>query len=296
MRLTRSILLGLALFAGSIGHSGSRLAARPVKGLFWKATSGTRTLYLLGSIHVGDSRMYPLPKEIEGAFERSAALVVESYSPNDSQADVDAFMDKHGVYPEGESLFRHLSSGTEDKLRQFASKNGVDATNLGSLKPWVVMMVTGFWPMISGGKTPSAPGIDDYFIGKAKDHKPIVGVETTEFQLNQLASIPDESQIAILTDALASSSTGEPDLEELWAAGNAAKIEKVTTGSFAKYPAIRKRLLEERNSHMVAVALSTLSSKNPCFLVVGAAHMLGPDGIVNLLRRKGFQVSAVHPG
>ena len=292
MRPLTSLLVTLGLCVHALASPPPALA---VKGLFWKATKGAKTLYLVGSVHVGDPKLYPLPADIEHSFSRSAALVVESYSPKDSPEAVDAFMDEHGVYPAGDSIFKHLKPGPEDRLRAFAGKNNIDATNLSTLKPWVVMMVTGFWPMINGGKSPDVPGIDDYFIGKAKGGKPIVGVETTEFQLNLLASIPEDLQIAMLSDALMGPSGQQESLQDAWIAGDAMKIERNSTDSFRKYPLVRQRLLDDRNVRMVSVALSTLQTKDPVFMVVGAAHMFGPDGIVSLLRHKGFQVSAIHP-
>src|ERR1700761_9739783 len=71
--------------------------ARPHRIFMWKATSPTTTIYLLGSIHVGDSGMYPLPKEVESAFSAAKVLAVEINVKKLDQSKVMATVQQYGL-------------------------------------------------------------------------------------------------------------------------------------------------------------------------------------------------------
>ena len=97
----------LALLLPSEPASASR---RGNKLFLWKLTSPTTTAYLLGTPIAGVKDLYPLPKEIESAFESSKVLVVDS-DPSDAKA-VQQSMREHGLYPAGDGLSRHLPAET----------------------------------------------------------------------------------------------------------------------------------------------------------------------------------------
>jgi len=77
---------------------------KPRRFLMWKAASPTTTVYLVGSIHLGDSSMYPLPKEAESAFAAAKVLAVEINIKNADQAKMVGLIQKYGLYTGDDSL------------------------------------------------------------------------------------------------------------------------------------------------------------------------------------------------
>src|ERR1051326_4254621 len=98
---------------------------KPRRFLMWKASSPTATLYLVGSIHVGDKSMYPLPPEVESAFAAAKVLAVEINIKNVDKMKAMELIQQNGMYPAGDSLSRHISKENSDALDEFCKKHSL---------------------------------------------------------------------------------------------------------------------------------------------------------------------------
>src|ERR1700704_2228926 len=141
LRRHRIHLIWILLLA-SVGIAQSQAAApaqpKPRRFLMWKATSPTTSIYLVGSIHVGDSSMYPLPKEVESAFTAAKALAVEINIKNVDQTKAFGLIQQYGMYSGGDSLTKHLSKETLASLDDYCTRHSVPRMGMEQLKPWVV--------------------------------------------------------------------------------------------------------------------------------------------------------------
>src|SRR5450755_3071595 len=134
-----TVLLVLLAFLGvAQAQQAAPAQARPRRFLMWKATSPTTTVYLVGSIHLGDSTMYPLPKEIESAFATAKVLSVEINIKNADQAKTMGLVQKYGMYSGDDSLTKHLSKETLAALDDYCTRHNVPRAGMEQLKPWVV--------------------------------------------------------------------------------------------------------------------------------------------------------------
>lgn len=147
-------------------------------------------------------------------------------------------------------------------------------------------------------------GIDKYFLDRAPSSKPpkrIEQLETAEFQLNLLSSMPESLSDEFLSNSLGESSQAVKDdtkLEKLWIDGDAEALNAALPKSPPHLAKIMRALREDRNPHMADVAEKYLKSGGPCFFVVGAAHLIGDEGVIALLKKRGysvFQVPATAP-
>src|ERR1051326_7487310 len=111
---------------------------KPRRFLMWKASSPTATLYLVGSIHVGDKTMYPLPPEVESAFAAAKVLTVEINIKDVDKMKAMEMMQANGMYPAGDSLSKHISKETSGALDAFGTEHSLPRTGLDQLRPWVV--------------------------------------------------------------------------------------------------------------------------------------------------------------
>ncbi|MDE3165900.1 MAG: TraB/GumN family protein [Acidobacteriota bacterium] len=290
--------LGLWIAAGLLlaAHATAQQPAAPAtrKAIFWRASSPTSVTYLLGSIHLGSKDMYPLPKEIEDAFAQSSVLLVEADIRHVDMAKAQAAIFAKGMYPEEDSLWNHISPGTREKVEQFCDRYQFPSMMLGRLKPWVAAITISTVPMMKAGLDPSL-GIDMYFLNKA-DGKRIVEIESTDWQIDLLSGFSPELQEKLLA-ASADEGLDMQDtvkrLQDAWISGDAGKLEAITEESTRTPPEITRAVLQDRNPHMADAAETCLKGKQQAFLVVGAAHMLGKDGIVALLEKRGYKVEQV---
>lgn len=295
-----SKVLGLLIAAGLIltgyapAQQASPAAPATKKAIFWKVTSPTSVTYLLGSVHLGSRDMYPLPREIEDAFASSSILLVEADIRHADMAKAQAAIFAKGMYPEGDSLWNHVSADTRKKVEQFCEHYQIPAEFLARMKPWVVAITMSTVPMMKAGLDPNL-GIDMYFLNKAGD-KRIVEIESTDWQIDLLSSFSPELQEKLLAASADEGMDMEKDLKRLqdaWASGNADRLEAITKESTRTPEEITRALLQDRNPHMADAAEKCLNGKEQAFLVVGAAHMVGKEGIPALLEKRGYKVEQV---
>src|SRR5262249_31866412 len=121
----RSACLGLltAALAGLVvakDPAPPRKAGQPL--FLWKVTSATNTVYLFGSVHAGEKDFYPLPEEVERAFARCKALVLEVDVNKLDQAGLRRLLLDRATYPRGQNLWKHLSKETAASLKKYCAR------------------------------------------------------------------------------------------------------------------------------------------------------------------------------
>ena len=298
-------LAGLLLCTGAYAQT-KPVTATPVaqkKCLLWKAISGNNIVYLLGSIHLGSKNMYPLPKVIEFAYSRAKTLVVEVDIDNLDQSAAMGFITAKGMYQGDDNLWKHVSKETADKIKKYVAKYTTPnstpiADSLGMFKPWVASVELAMLPMQKAGMDASL-GIDKYFLDRAHAAKPpkkIEQVETADFQLKLLSSLPDSLADEFLNFTIGEADTSkdqDSQIEKLWINGDAEELDKVISETPKDLEGIQRAMREDRNPHMTDVAEKYLKGGGPCFFVVGAAHLIGKEGVIALLKKRGYTVFQV---
>lgn len=266
----------------------------PSRGFLWKAENEGNTVYLLGSIHIADSAMYPLRKEIQQAYEASDFLVVEADITKANEPKVQELVLELSSYQDGSSLKDHLSADTYKKLNTILVENGLQAGAFDAFKPWSVSSTLDYLKAAKSGYD-AGIGIDMFFLSQAiKQKLPILELESIEFQLNMLDNFSAELQDEMLAGAIENyyaEESGIDELTEMWKTGDEKMLLDVTLE--AKDQAeLNIAMLTDRNLTMVDKIDGYLKKKDGStyFVVVGAAHMLGEEGIVALLEKKGYKV------
>jgi uncharacterized protein YbaP (TraB family) len=268
------------------------------KSFIWKVSSTTTSAYLLGSIHAAKPDIYPLDSAIEDAFASAKYLVVEVNVNNVDNQKVTDILLEHGVYPLGEGLRDNLSSSLYDALTEQFERFGVNIAILDSYRPWVILMTLEQLTLQDLGYLPEN-GIDYYFLDKAAQTKMILELETAEFQLELLYSLPDELIIKSLEYDV-ENMTLQEDMEELlqiWEDGDAAKMESMLFEGLTEEPELApyyEKLFDERNFIMAVKIEEFLADDEIYFVVVGAGHLVGENGLVNLLSEKGYTIEQLN--
>ena len=271
-------------------------AAQAVGGrhFLWRISKGRETLYLLGSIHALNPRDYPLPAEMETAFRRSTALVEEinltTVSPERTRREALRL----GSYPKGKSLLTELPPVVYAQIAAGARKLGIDMERLEHVRPWLGSIAVLDRQLTQAGFSPS-DGVDYHFASEAQTlHKPIIGLETPGYQLRLLANLPAQVQQEMLLESLNEAGNFNKEMHDLitaWKQGDTAALEKIRQRDFGNYPLIYKLLIADRNRTWMPRLERLLRSGRRYFVVVGALHLVGPDGLIARFEKAGYRVA-----
>lgn len=264
------------------------------QGFMWEVESNGNTVYLVGSMHIADDSFYPLRKEFEEAFAEADYLGVEiDISKAADEAQQKLVLDL-GSYQEGTTLKDHISNETYTQLGEILKKNGMEPDALDTFKPWVVETTLSSLKSMKAGYEASA-GIDLYFIQKAIERKlPVIELETYESQLGMFNNFSRELQEKTLKATLDNFDVLDETVNhmaEMWKTGNDEQLLELTK-SLSDDEEYNKAMLTDRNIGMADKIDGYLKNGKgeEYFIVVGAAHYLGDNGIVKLLEDKGYTV------
>jgi hypothetical protein len=291
-RALRAAALGLALLAPLLAPA--QPGSTP---LLYEVKSDTNTVYLLGTVHVGSRQMYPLSPQVEEAFARSRVLVLEA-DPEDQSGVVAAV--QRSLYQPPDNLGNHVSAELLAQLRAVLPKVGLPIEYAHTMKPALLAMTVTMMEVGRLGYDP-AMGVDVHFARRAKERgMPLEQLESMDEQMRMLESLSAPTQQAMLAYAVQSIADGsfETELRDMmaaWSAGDEAGLRASVERESAALPAgpgdeLRDAMYARRNATMAARVEAMLARDAPHFVAVGAGHLLEQDGVVELLRKRGFTV------
>jgi uncharacterized protein YbaP (TraB family) len=262
------------------------------KTFMWKVRSRTTTVYILGSIHFMKKELYPLNRRIESAFDKSDVLAVEANVDDVSKLDIQGLLEK-AFYPDDDTLEKHVSSETYGRVKKAFEEFGIPAWLMDKQKPWLLALTLESLGLVKLGFDPSY-GIDMHFLSEASGKKKIKELESMDYQINLLSGFSDSEQEAFLLSTLKDLKSHEKEVDKLldaWNSGDTVGMESILQKSVLEdkgMASVYDKLVYERNRNMALKVEGYLKTGETHFVVVGAAHLLGEKGIINLLRQKGY--------
>ncbi|MFO1170866.1 MAG: TraB/GumN family protein [Hyphomicrobiaceae bacterium] len=277
--------------------------------IFWLIEKeGHEPSYLLGTVHLTDDRVKRLPVAAELAFAKAKHVAVETFF--DSEEDIQHVLESmpaEAVSSTDEHLSAHLRVEEYARLTALAEAAGIDKSELDGLKPWVAeMLVRG--PTCEARRVEAGELVlDAWLAGRAlRRGLPLRKLETVAEQFETLAAIPYDQQLAMLRYALADKPSRAQDETEtligLYLRRQIPATDALTRmlapdGAVANayLAAYWGDLIDRRNRRFVANA-QPLLDQGRVFIAVGAAHLPGENGVVAMLRKAGYRVSAADDG
>lgn len=270
--------------------------ARP---LLWKVSDADNSVYLLGSFHLLKEADYPVPTEVDRAFDDAEALVFEIDPQAMTSPDALASMQKFMAYDEGKSLRTVLPKATLDKLEAMVAASGGSLAAMEGSEPWAVSLGLLMGVTQAMGFRPDL-GLDRHLMERAaKAGKPTSGLETVDDQFRAMDSVPHAEQAKGLDEFLEDPRKLVQQMDQLhawWRAGDVARLDAEMRAEMAsETPATYRLLNVDRNKAWLPQVEKRLtgSTKDDTLVVVGALHLLGADGLVERLRAKGYAVERV---
>jgi uncharacterized protein YbaP (TraB family) len=266
------------------------------KSFLWEIQSEKGNSYLFGSVHLLKKEHYPLKKVIEDSFDQSDVLVLEIDLSGDNLLKAGMYLLQKGQYPEGETLKDNISEKTYQLLEDKAKTMEMNLEWLNGWKPWMAALHILERKLIHLGYTPGH-GVDFYFLNKSIGKKEIQGLETIELQVGLFENFSKDESEKFLLSTIMEADQLEKEMDKMiaaWSTGDVEKMEKTMAETIQEYPeleAFYKKLNDDRNVKMVEKIVSLLKTDKKYFIVVGAAHMIGKNGLVQLLKNKGYKVN-----
>ena len=290
--LCRLLLIAAALATGNVLAQNTGVTP-----LIWEVRSAGNAVYLLGSIHLGRSDMYPMGPVVEKAYQASKVVALEA-DPTDQQAIAAAIAD--AFYRPPESLQKHLPRPLLTKLAAVLERLGIPLEQAQGMKPFMVAMTLASIEYARAGFDPSL-GVDMHYAQRAKeDGKPVVELESFGGQIALMNSMSDRLQESLLQVTLESIEKGEISslveaMIDAWKSGDGKKLQGAVSAEERKLPVaqaqeFRRKFMKDRNFTMATKIESMLEGTDVHFVAIGAAHLLGPDSVLQILSERGYKV------
>ena len=264
------------------------------RSFLWRVQSKTNTVYVLGSIHFFKKEAYPLHRKIESAFNQSEVLVVEANVNDIAKLDIEKLVES-AMYLGPETLERHVSAETYELIKKETGRLGIPLELINRQKPWFLALVLESLELLKLGFDPNY-GIDKYFLSRATGKKKIVELESLDYQIDLLSKFSDQEQELFLLYTVKDLRVLRQELDRLtqaWISGDAKGMESIMTRGFAedrRMSSLYEKLILERNRSMASKIEEFLRNKEIYFAVVGAAHLVGNQGIIEILKGRGYLV------
>jgi uncharacterized protein len=292
-RVNRVLARRAAIVATVAAASVLQATAAAARDFLWKISAKQGVIYLVGSVHVLTKDYYPLSAGLETAFKDCDVLVEETDIGELWSSDSQLQILTKGMLPAGQSLDKVVSASTYAQVTKRLANLGMPVEPLKQLKPWMLALTLLQFEWQKAGFDPNL-GLDKHFYDRAhSEGKSTQGLETAEYQISLLDGLTAEQQDRMLADTLKDLDTEIANFDKLvsaWKGGDAATVERITLADLKQDPVIYRRLLIDRNRNWLPKLEALFSRPGHAFVVVGAAHLIGPDGLLAMLKAKGYSV------
>ena len=260
---------------------------------FWVVKGARNNVYLLGSVHVLKPSDSDLPPEALRAYANAKSLVMEIDLNDATSAAMLAADTNLESLPQGQSLAEVLGPSVYERFAAHLQALGLDPEAFSSFQPWFAAMAMQEAELAQQGFQAGA-GVDEQFSQRAAvDHKPIIGLETIDQQLGIFAGLSAEQQRRFLLYMLddADDTVHSADaVVSAWRTGDVPQLERLLRESSEQYPELFRMLTTDRNRRWMPTVTRLLQEPQDYLVIVGALHLVGRDGLVQLLQQAGYPV------
>ncbi|MCC3861482.1 TraB/GumN family protein [Pseudemcibacter aquimaris] len=262
----------------------------------WLIEKGEAKTYMLGSIHLLPPEVKWYEGRIENIVNDADEVVFEVHMTPEKQRLAQQITLQNGMLTPGDNLGNYMSAEELEFVKTKATEFGIPAASVVNFKPWFASVALSVSAIIREGWNPES-GVDKYIDGIATSKNiPISELETLEAQMKTLYDHPLEVQAAMLIDTLQQLQ----DIKEVtmgminsWADGDEDKMVETLIVPMKKQEEVYQKLLIERNQSWIPVIENLINKQQTTLIVAGAAHFVGDDGVIKMLRDKGYDVKKV---
>lgn len=267
------------------------------RGLLWEIDRGGATpSYLFGTLHSSDRRVTTVPPAVDAALAGAQSFSMEVLAEGGASVSLDPMF-----YDDGRMLKSVLGGPLYARVAAALEERGLPKDWIDKMKPWAIITTLSSPPVPSNAD----PVLDLVLLREARQAgKPVYGLVSRTEHLDSLIAaydgLPLPDQIALVKETLSRQSQGTERIEGMiraYIARDLAGLAGLARGYGTANPRLQRtltrRLLSERNRRMVERMKPRLE-EGKAFIAVGAGHLAGTDGLLELLEREGYRVHALY--
>lgn len=287
-----SMFQQIAVSSEVAAEAGPAVEEKYEKGLLWKIRSTDATSYIFGTMHSEHPAVVELPEQVQNAFSQVDRVVLEIVL---DRATI-ARLSEATRIADGPELPSLLGSALYNQVSSAMADYGIPRHALKDMKPWAVATT------LLTPKTNTGLFLDRVlYLGALAKGKPVIGLETADEQMAAFDDMPTDMQVALVRDSLAL----VPRLDGLYAEMRARYIARDLAGLMELNESLldesdaelantfMQKIVVDRN-HRMAERLEPWLESGTTFVAVGALHLPGKEGLLNLLAEEGYDVEAVY--
>jgi len=293
MFIRRFIIAGLISLVASAASADDTGHALPL----WQVHGQHNRVYLLGSIHLLREQDYPIASAIYDAYEDADKLIMELDMDDMDPVDGQILTNELGLIKDGRTLSDLMGADLYREAEILAAAAQIPIALLANSEPWYAAMNVEIMLLMRMGFNPQL-GVETHFQQMAQsDAKEILGFETMRQQLEFLDGLSPGAQRDMLMQAL----TEGVELDEMmdsmidaWQNGDVSFLEDNLLADMEDYPEMNQVIVVDRNVDWTNQIEDLLDDEIDYLIIVGTLHLVGEDGVPNLLRSRGHEVSQLH--
>ena len=266
--------------------------------LLWKIEGQgiTEPSYLYGTIHLIDSDAFYLPNGTLAAIDNTKKMVFEiDMNEMSDMSNMMSIMNK-AFMNDGKTLKDLVSEEDYKMVDAHFAKIGMPLMMLERMKPMFLTVFASGDMDPSGLQNGSMKSYEMEFMDIAKSsNMPMAGLETIEFQMSVFDSIPYQAQADMLIETIKAGDSGSDQMKEMvemYKSQNINAMIAMITDEGEQLSEYEDVLLSKRNTAWIS-GMKTMMSEMPTFFAVGAGHLAGKKGVINLLKKEGYKLTPV---
>jgi uncharacterized protein len=267
------------------------LPAAAAPGL-WVVRDGDTQISIFGTVHALPHDDPGLPAPVLAQLAAADTLVLETVLPEDRMA-LAPLLGEIGMRPGQKPLLQRVSKPAAAKLAATVARTGLPLAALDRMATWLAALSISETALVAIGIS-SETGVETRLTSAARAAgKPVIGLETPEQQLRFFDNLPETDQVLMLEATLdeVEGARAEVDrLVALWQAGDVDAIARDFARDANASPLLAKVLITDRNARWADWIAGVMKRPGKVFVAVGAGHLGGPQGLLEMLKARGFGV------
>lgn len=285
----------------SLAAAQSAATANPPRGTLYEVRYQGHTSYLFGTIHVGKAEFFPLEPRATQGLANADVLAIE-VDMRDATALQNA-MFKYSVYPNSGTIDKHVSAAALKRMKGALENIGLPYDGVAHFKAWMIANLITIASVEKQGYH-TGQSSESFLLDTAKTQgKTVVGLESAAFQLSLFDKLTEKQQESYLIESLDDLESGDTakktqDLLDAWSKADEqafdgllkeARDDKTVNGKF-----VYRELLAKRNPAMADRIAALMKENKSVFVGIGLLHLIGSDGVPQLLKNKGYEVTRLY--
>lgn len=296
MRTFRTALFAftLALTACQPAQQTAATEAVAANPALWRIADEDSEIWLFGTVHILPRDVVWRSERVNQAFAASDEFVTETDTGPAATAEFQALTQQLGEMPEGENLLTQLDAPSRARLERLARQSGFQPEQFTRVRPWLAAMQLSYFHAVRQGNEAEA-GVEAVLGAEAAtQRKRHTFLETPAQQIHILADLPHADQLRFLQATLRQieeESTVLDDMDDAWARGELDDLGEQLDAQIGEAgPAVHQALIVDRNRAWTDEIVERLNGEGKIFIAVGAAHLVGDNSVVAMLRERGIEV------